>query len=93
MPISSFTCSKTESLFKRNFVKKFVNIEQQARRKLKILNDAEELMDLRSPPGNNLEKLVGDLKDYYSIRINGQFRIIFKWKNGNSYDVEIIDYH
>ncbi|MBI4394758.1 MAG: type II toxin-antitoxin system RelE/ParE family toxin [Candidatus Omnitrophica bacterium] len=62
-------------------------------RKLDILNTAAELKDLASPPANRLEKLKGHLGDYYSIRINDQYRIIFRFENGNTFDVEIVDYH
>jgi toxin HigB-1 len=58
-----------------------------------MLNNSQDLIDLKIPPSNRLEKLSGDLKDFYSIRINKQWRIIFAWENGNSYHVEIIDYH
>ena len=58
-----------------------------------MINNSIDINDLRVPPANRLEKLVGNLKDYYSIRINDQWRIIFKWSNGHSYDVKIIDYH
>ncbi len=68
-------------------------IQQVARRKLRMLNNSLNLNDLIIPPSNNLEKLKGELKDFYSIRINDQWRIIFHWENGHSYNVEIIDYH
>jgi Plasmid maintenance system killer protein len=58
-----------------------------------MLNNSQNLNDLRVPPSNKLEKLSGKLKEFYSIRINNQWRIIFKWANGNAYEVEIIDYH
>ena len=64
-----------------------------ARRKILFLHDAAELRDLRSPPGNKLEALRGDRNGSHSIRINDQWRICFTWKNGDSYDVEIVDYH
>ena len=69
------------------------NIQQVARRKLRIINHAKSLKDLSIPPGNCLEKLAGNRKGQYSIRINDQWRICFAWNDGNSYDVEIIDYH
>lgn len=62
-------------------------------RKLDMIHAAHELIDLRVPPGNRLEKLKGTLKDFYSIRINGQFRVIFKWTQGAAEEVEIVDYH
>jgi proteic killer suppression protein len=68
-------------------------IQKIARRKLRMLNNSQDIQDLKIPPSNRLEKLSGKLKDYYSIRINDQWRIIFIWKSGNAYDVEIIDYH
>ena len=68
-------------------------IQNVARRKLRMLNNAQEVNDLRIPPANKLEKLKGDLKDYYSIRINNQWRIIFQWKNNDAYVVKIVDYH
>lgn len=68
-------------------------IQEIGRRKLRMLNNSQDLIDLQIPPSNRLEKLKGNLKEYYSIRINNQWRIIFKWKNGNAYNVEIIDYH
>ena len=68
-------------------------MQQVARRKLRMLNAAREINDLRVPPGNRLEALKGDLKGYHSIRINQQWRIIFKWEAGNCQEVEIVDYH
>lgn len=70
-----------------------IEIQEVARRKLRMLNNSQDLVDLQIPPSNRLEKLKGDLKDFYSIRINSQWRIIFKWNNGNAEEVEIIDYH
>lgn len=58
-----------------------------------MINNAQDIADLRIPPANRLEKLAGGLKDYHSIRINDQWRIIFKWQSGNAYEVEIVDYH
>ena len=68
-------------------------IQQIARRKLRMINNAQDINDLRVPPGNRLEKLKGDLSDFYSIRINNQWRIIFKWIGSDAYEVQIIDYH
>lgn len=68
-------------------------IQNVARRKLRMINNAQEVNDLRIPPANRLEKLKGDLKEYHSIRINNQWRIIFQWKNDDAYDVKIVDYH
>lgn len=58
-----------------------------------MLNNSQDIMDLRIPPSNRLEKMTGNLKDFYSIRVNRQWRIIFKWNDGNASEVEIIDYH
>jgi toxin HigB-1 len=68
-------------------------IQNVARRKLRMINSAQDVNDLRIPPANRLEKLKGDLKEYHSIRINNQWRIIFQWKNDDAYDVKIVDYH
>ena len=68
-------------------------IQEIARRKLRMLNNSIDIKDLMIPPSNRLEKLKGELKDFYSIRINDQWRIIFKWEKGNASDVKIIDYH
>ena len=68
-------------------------IQQTARRKLRMINNSQNIKDLRIPPGNKLEKLQGDLKNKYSIRINDQWRIIFKWEDNNSSEVEIMDDH
>jgi proteic killer suppression protein len=68
-------------------------IQDVARRKLRMINNAQDINDLRIPPANRLEKLKGDLQDYYSIRINNQWRIIFKWIHNDSYETEIVDYH
>lgn len=68
-------------------------IQNVARRKLRMLNNAVDINDLRIPPANRLEKLKGDLSEYHSIRINNQWRIIFKWLNNDAYEVKIVDYH
>lgn len=68
-------------------------IQNVARRKLRMINNAQDVNDLRIPPANRLEKLKGDLKEYHSIRINNQWRIVFQWKNDDAYDVKIVDYH
>ncbi len=68
-------------------------VQEVARRKLRMLNNSQDLNDLMIPPSNRLEKLKGNLKAYYSIRINNQWLIIFKWNNGNASEVQIIDYH
>ena len=92
--IVSFGNSDTENIWNGFRVKKLSKeIQEVGRRKLRMLNNSVNLADLRIPPSNRLEKLSGKLKDFYSIRINDQWRIIFKWKNGNALDVQIIDYH
>lgn len=70
-----------------------VGLQRIAMRKLRYLDNAADLIDLRIPPGNRLEKLAGDRKDQYSIRINAQYRICFRWKNSDAYEVSIVDYH
>jgi toxin HigB-1 len=92
--IISFGNKDTEKIWNGIVVKKpSKDIQSIGRRKLRMINNSIDLMDLRIPPSNRLEKLFGDLKKYYSIRINNQWRIIFVWENGNAFDVEIIDYH
>lgn len=92
--IVSFGNSDTESVWNGVRVKKLpLEIQNIGRRKLRMLNNSVNLTDLRIPPANRLEKLSGDLKDFYSIRINDQWRIIFQWHDGNATEVEIIDYH
>ena len=92
--IKSFGNKETENVWNGNRSKKLPNeIQEIARRKLRMLHNSENIIDLRIPPSNRLEKLSGKLKKYHSIRINSQWRIIFRWKDDNSYDVEIIDYH
>jgi proteic killer suppression protein len=68
-------------------------IQHIGRRKLRMINNSVSIIDLRIPPSNRLEKLTGNRKDYHSIRINDQWRIIFRWQNGHSFEVEIVDYH
>jgi proteic killer suppression protein len=92
--IISFRNVETEKIWNGERVKKLpVEIQNIGRRKLRMLNNSVNLVDLRIPPSNRLEKLSGKLKDSYSIRINDQWRIIFKWNAGNASAVEIIDYH
>jgi proteic killer suppression protein len=92
--IISFGSKETEKIWNGIAVKKpAIEIQQIGRRKLRMLNNSQDLNDLRVPPSNRLEKLNGNLKDFYSIRINNQWRIIFIWNNGNASNVEIIDYH
>jgi toxin HigB-1 len=92
--IISFGSADTEKIWKGERVKKLpIEIQQVGRRKLRMLNNSQDLSDLRIPPSNRLEKLKGRAKDFYSIRINDQWRIIFKWENNQAYEVEIVDYH
>lgn len=91
--IKSFRCKKTEKLFKDHFVQEFSNFQQQARKKLLILNAAKTIKDLEAPPGNRLEKLTGRRSGQYSIRINDQWRLCFEWDNEMATHVEIVDYH
>ena len=91
--IRSFRCHDTEALAKGNRVRRFVNIEAVARRKLRQIEIASRLEDLRVPPGNRLEALKGKRAGQYSIRINDQWRVCFRWTDSGTEDVEIIDYH
>jgi proteic killer suppression protein len=91
--IRSFKCAYTEALSKGNRVKQFVNIAKVARRKLRQLEIAGRLDDLRVPPGNHLEALKGDRSGQYSIRINEQWRVCFRWTELGAENVEIVDYH
>lgn len=91
--IVSFRCSDTEALASGRRVKRFVNVEQVARRKLRQLQVAGRIEDLRVPPGNRLEALKGDREGQFSIRINDPFRVCFRWSFGGAADVEIVDYH
>ena len=92
--IENFSCKETEKIWNQDFSKKFPNdIQDIALRKLIILNRATDIKDLKIPPGNKLEKLKGNMKNYYSIRVNNQWRICFKWVNNRAIDVNMIDYH
>ena len=92
--IRSFRDKETERVFNRLPARRLPSdITRAARRKLLILNAAEKLSDLRIPPGNRLEKLSGDRRGQHSIRINERWRICFRWRDGDAYDVEIVDYH
>ncbi|MGD1097348.1 MAG: type II toxin-antitoxin system RelE/ParE family toxin [Bryobacteraceae bacterium] len=91
--IRSFRGKETEELFYRRRSRKFGNIAKVARRKLRMLDDAEKLEDVGAVPGNRLEALTGNRKGQHSIRINDQWRICFAWKKGAAEDVEIVDYH
>ena len=92
--IINFGDSETEKIW-NGFVSKKLpfDIQNVARRKLRMLNNAQDINDLRIPPANRLEKLKGDLEEFYSIRINNKYRIIFVWESGNCSNVEILDYH
>lgn len=92
--IRSFKCKETEKIFNLVFSKKLpTTIQNVALRKLEMLNSAFDLDDLRIPPSNYLEALKGNRKGQYSIRINKQWRVCFKWEDANAQDVEIVDYH
>ncbi len=92
--IISFGTKETEKIWNGIRVKKIaVEIQKTGRRKLRMLNNSQDIVDLQIPPSNRLEKLLGNRKQLYSIRINKQWRIIFIWENGNASEVEIIDYH
>ena len=92
--IISFGSKETEKIWNGIVVKKpSIEIQLIGRRKLRMLNNSQDLIDLRIPPSNRLEKLSGNLKDFYSILINNQWRIIFMWENGNASNVKIVDYH
>lgn len=91
--IVSFKCKSTKKLADGHRVRRFVSFERVALRKLRQLQAASTLDDLRVPPGNMLEPLLGDRQGQYSIRINQQFRICFRWTKAGAEDVEIVDYH
>jgi len=91
--IKTFHSKDTESLFQDHLVKRFKSFERQARRKLYYLHAAKTLQDLLIPPGNRIESLSGNRAGQYSMRINDQWRICFRWIDGNAVDVEIVDYH
>ena len=90
--IKSFKCKQTEKLYNKEFVKKFSGFARQAEKKLRLLDAAKILEDLSQIRGNRFELLIGDRQGQYSIRINDQWRICFRW-NDAPYDVEIVDYH
>lgn len=91
--IKSFGDRKTERLFADQVVKEFEAIARRAKRRLEALHAAARLEDLKVPPSNRLEKLRGDLRGFHSIRINEQWRIIFRWVDGHAHDVAVVDYH
>ncbi|MGK0298210.1 MAG: proteic killer suppression protein [Gammaproteobacteria bacterium] len=91
--IVSFNCAETEKLSKGRRVRRFINFERVALRKLRQLQVSEKLADLKVPPGNRLEALKGKRKGQHSIRINDQYRICFRWTTAGAINVEIVDYH
>jgi toxin HigB-1 len=92
--IRNFKDKETQKIFERKRSRKLPSdIQQVALRKLRMLNRATTLQDLRVPPANRLERLVGDREGQYSIRVNDQWRICFEWEDGDALDVEIVDYH
>ena len=92
--IISFGSKETDKIWNGERIKKIpIEIQKIGRRKLRMLHNSQNLPDLKIPPSNRLEKLTGKLKDYHSIRINDQWRILFIWKNNNSHEVTIMDYH
>jgi proteic killer suppression protein len=93
MAIKSFADADTQALFGQQRVRRWVNMEAVALRKLAMLNRAAVLDDLRIPPGNRLEALQGDRKGQHSIRINDQWRVCFVWQDGHATQVQIVDYH
>lgn len=92
--ILSFGSKETEKIWLGERVRNLPpEIQQIGRRKLRMLNNSQSIVDLKIPPSNRLEKLSGNLKEFYSIRINDQWRIIFKWESSHAVEVEIVDYH
>ncbi|MFO8035170.1 MAG: type II toxin-antitoxin system RelE/ParE family toxin [Anaerolineales bacterium] len=92
--IKSFADKETRKIYQREFSKHLpTDIQQAALRKLRMLNNAQSVQDLRSPPGNRLEKLKGEREGQYSIRINNQWRVCFEWHEDDAHQVEITDYH
>ena len=92
--IKSFGDKETEKIWDGILSRKLTTeIQNVARRKLRMINNSQNVVDLRVPPANHLEKLIGNLSGLYSIRINNQWRIIFKWENDNAFEVQIVDYH
>lgn len=92
--IRSFRDKAAERLFRRKLVKRWgVDVQRVGLRKLRMLDAAIRLEDLRAPPGNRLEKLSGDRAGQWSIRVNDQWRICFAWRGGDAHDVEMVDYH
>jgi proteic killer suppression protein len=92
--ITSFGDKSTQKIWQGDRVVSYsTELQETARRKLRMLNNSHDLNDLMVPPSNRLEKLKGNWKEYYSIRVNDQWRILFRWNNGNADEVRLIDYH
>lgn len=91
--IQGFKDKDTEQLYRRQFVRRFSGIERQAIRRLRLLDSAQTMQAVAMLPGNRFEALRGDRQGQYSIRINDQWRICFRWNEAGPYDVEIVDYH
>ena len=91
--IRSFGDARTKALFDDEFVAGFQGVARRAKRKLESLNAASRLGDLTVPPSNRLEKLKGDLREFYSIRVNDQWRIVFRWIDNAAQGVRLVDYH
>jgi proteic killer suppression protein len=92
--ITSFGDKSTQKIWQGDRVVSYsTELQETARRKLRMLNNSHDLNDLMVPPSNRLEKLKGNWKEYYSIRVNGQWRLLFRWNNGNADEVRLIDYH
>lgn len=92
--IVSFGDKATQKIWEGEWVKGFsTEVQESTRRKLRMLNNSVDVKDLMIPPSNRLELLKGKLKEFYSIRVNSQWRLIFRWDNGNAFDVQLIDYH
>ncbi len=91
--IRSFGDKRTEQLFQDEFVREFQGVARPAKRKLEALHAAARLEDLQVPPSNRLESLRGNLQGFHSIRVNDQWRVIFRWIEGDAHDVRIVDYH
>ncbi|WP_349259316.1 type II toxin-antitoxin system RelE/ParE family toxin [Candidatus Binatus sp.] len=91
--IGSFADRQTRELFADRFVSQLQGVARSAKRKLEALNAASRLEDLKVPPSNRLEKLKGKLEGFHSIRVNDQWRVIFKWHDGDAQEVRIVDYH
>ena len=92
--IKSFGDKRTQQIFEGMLVKKVsADLQKKVLRRLRYIDAAEKIEDLRVPPSNNLEKKEGDLKDFYAIWVNKQWRIVFKWKNSDAHEVQLVDYH